>query len=75
MVEYRIDSVLGQGGFGITCLATDVHLNAKVAIKKYLPAGFAQRSSDKSVGPRWSEDSAILVEARSWLLSATRPSR
>lgn len=72
LFEYRIDSVLGQGGFGITYLATDVHLNAKVAIKEYLPASFAQRSSDKSVGPRWPEDGAIyqdgldrfLVEAR-----------
>jgi serine/threonine protein kinase/HAMP domain-containing protein len=72
LFEYRIDAVLGQGGFGVTYLATDVHLNAKVAIKEYLPAGFAQRSSDKSVGPRWPEDGAIyqdgldrfLVEAR-----------
>ena len=31
--EYRVERVLGQGGFGITYLATDVHLNAKVAIK------------------------------------------
>ncbi|HEU4371975.1 MAG TPA: cache domain-containing protein, partial [Telluria sp.] len=72
LFEYRIDAVLGQGGFGITYLATDVHLNAKVAIKEYLPAGSAQRSSDKSVGPRWPEDGAIyqsgldrfLIEAR-----------
>lgn len=27
--EYRIDSVLGQGGFGITYLATDVNLNVE----------------------------------------------
>jgi serine/threonine protein kinase/HAMP domain-containing protein len=72
LFEYRIDAVLGQGGFGVTYLATDVHLNVKVAIKEYLPAGFAQRSSDKSVGPRWPEDGAVyqdgldrfLVEAR-----------
>jgi HAMP domain-containing protein len=34
LFEYRIDAVLGQGGFGITYLATDVHLNAKVAGKE-----------------------------------------
>lgn len=50
--EYRIDAVLGQGGFGITYLAVDVHLNAKVAVKEYLPADLACRSSDRSVTPR-----------------------
>jgi serine/threonine protein kinase/HAMP domain-containing protein len=72
LFEYRIDAVLGQGGFGITYLATDVHLNARVAIKEYLPASCARRASDKSVSPRWTEDRAqyqdgldsFLVEAR-----------
>jgi serine/threonine protein kinase/HAMP domain-containing protein len=72
LFEYRIDAVLGQGGFGVTYLATDIHLNAKVAIKEYLPGEFAQRSNDKSVSPRWPEDSTVyqdgldnfLVEAR-----------
>jgi serine/threonine protein kinase/HAMP domain-containing protein len=72
LFEYRIDAVLGQGGFGITYLATDVHLNARVAIKEYLPAGYAQRASDKSVSPRWPQDrdlyqgglDSFLVEAR-----------
>ncbi len=70
--EYRIDSVLGQGGFGITYLATDVHLNAKVAVKEYLPEDFACRGSDQSVSPRRNEDrefyqnglDSFLVEAR-----------
>lgn len=47
--EYRIDGVLGQGGFGITYLATDVHLNTRVAIKEYLPAEIAFRTSNKTV--------------------------
>jgi serine/threonine protein kinase/HAMP domain-containing protein len=72
LFEYRIDAVLGQGGFGITYLATDVNLNAAVAIKEYLPADYAQRASDKSVSPRWPEDrdfyqgglDSFLVEAR-----------
>jgi serine/threonine protein kinase/HAMP domain-containing protein len=72
LFEYRIDAVLGQGGFGITYLATDVNLDAPVAIKEYLPADYAQRASDKSVSPRWPEDrdfyqgglDSFLVEAR-----------
>ncbi|RZL00514.1 MAG: HAMP domain-containing protein [Rubrivivax sp.] len=47
--EYRIDRVLGQGGFGITYLATDVNLNSRVAIKEYLPEEIAFRSSGKTV--------------------------
>ena len=50
--EYRIESVLGQGGFGITYLATDVHLSAQVAIKEYLPEEIALRRPDGHVAPR-----------------------
>ena len=72
LFEYRIDAVLGQGGFGITYLATDVNLNVRVAIKEYLPADFATRASDRSVSPRWPEDNefylngleCFLIEAR-----------
>lgn len=70
--EYRIEAVLGQGGFGITYLATDVHLSLAVAIKEYLPSDFADRFSDFSVHPNdpsydafyqnWLD--SFLVEAR-----------
>ena len=51
MHEYRIDRVLGSGGFGITYLAHDTHLDCPVAIKEYLPRDTAGRSSDLSVRP------------------------
>lgn len=43
LFEYRIDSVLGQGGFGITYKATDLQLNRTVAIKEYFPREFSHR--------------------------------
>ena len=48
---YRVEGVLGQGAFGITYLAHDVNLDRQVAIKEYLPAQFAVRNNDRSVGP------------------------
>lgn len=48
---YEIESILGQGGFGITYLARDTNLDRRVAIKEYLPSDFAVRESDSSVHP------------------------
>lgn len=45
---YRIDRVLGQGGFGITYLATDVNLQRKVAIKEFFPKDFCDRDDTTS---------------------------
>ncbi len=51
MHEYRIDRVLGSGGFGITYLAHDTHLDCPVAIKEYLPRDTAGRGPGLSVRP------------------------
>ena len=48
---YEIESILGQGGFGITYLATDTNLDTKVAIKEFLPTDLAVRTHDSSVQP------------------------
>lgn len=41
--KYRLDDILGQGGFGITYKAQDIKLNRAVAIKECLPVDFAWR--------------------------------
>ncbi|MGH8513892.1 MAG: hypothetical protein ACREV8_08110, partial [Gammaproteobacteria bacterium] len=50
--EYRIEKVLGVGGFGLTYLALDSNLNLKVAVKEYLSADIAQRAANNTIGPR-----------------------
>lgn len=51
LLEYRLDSVLGAGGFGMTYLAWDVNLEKHVAIKEYLPGELAVRALDGSIVP------------------------
>lgn len=44
--EYKIESVLGQGGFGITYLATDINLDKEIVIKEFFPKEFSSRMSN-----------------------------
>ncbi len=46
--KYRIEKVLGQGGFGITYLATQVVLNRKVAIKEFFMKEYCNRDAETS---------------------------
>ena len=45
---YRIERILGQGGFGITYLATDLCLKRKVAIKEFFPKDYCGRETATS---------------------------
>ncbi len=51
LLEYRLESVLGAGGFGMTYLGYDTHLEIKVAIKEYLPVELAVRALDGCIVP------------------------
>ena len=54
--EYRLDAVLGAGGFGITYRAYDANLDKFVAIKEYLPSEFATRAERYTVVPQSTTD-------------------
>ena len=53
--EYRIEKLLGVGGFGLTYLALDQNLHLRVALKEFMPADIAQRAGDHSIAPSSSE--------------------
>ncbi len=59
--KYRIEKVLGQGGFGITYLATQVVLNRKVAIKEFFMKEYCNRDAETSHVSIPSEGSKELV--------------
>ena len=44
--HYRIEGLLGHGGFGLTYLAYDSRLQRQVAIKELLPIDFAVRQAN-----------------------------
>lgn len=55
--DYRLERVLGAGGFGITYLAYEASLTRQVTIKEYFPGDFAARDDKADVVAR-SRDSA-----------------
>ncbi|MDZ7668947.1 MAG: serine/threonine-protein kinase [Gammaproteobacteria bacterium] len=57
--DFRIEAVLGQGGFGITYKATEETLRRQVAIKEYLPQQFAFRDGSGQVHPRTADDETM----------------
>lgn len=74
LLNYHIEGVLGQGGFSITYLATDMKTGAKVVIKENIPDEEALRSwehyprffvppdrlnSDKKGSYQWRRDNFI----------------
>lgn len=71
---YRVEGALGKpGGFGITYLATDTRLEARVAVKEFFPRGLARRAHDgKTVVPITPDDKAGFDHARQRFLDEAR---
>src|SRR5260370_16448056 len=70
--DYRLDSVIGHGGFGITYRAFDGQLAKVVAIKEYLPIEFAVRQGEKAV-PRSGRSADHFAWGRQRFLDPARP--
>ena len=60
--KYRIERVLGQGGFGITYLATQLSLQRQVAIKEFFMKDFCSRDETTQTMSTPSTGSSRLVE-------------
>jgi len=52
IADYRIDTVLGSGSFGVTYLGFDAQLNRGVAIKEYMPIHYAKRDQTGTIRSR-----------------------
>ena len=52
LAEFEIEDVLGAGGFGITYLARDRSLDARRAMKEYMPRDWGKRRADGTIVPR-----------------------
>ena len=70
--EYRIERVLGVGGFGLTYLAIDTNLKLRVALKEYLPAEIAIRGADHSVTPNSSQSAEDFMWGKRRFLDESR---
>ncbi len=72
LMWFKIESVLGRGGFGITYLATDENLHTHVAIKEYLPGEISTRILDSQVVPRDEDDRKVYEWGLSRFLDEAR---
>src|SRR5215213_1727197 len=80
--EWRLEEVLGVGGFGIVYKARGIYFNELVAIKEYFPSSISERDSDDTVVPIDSDAEEVhalglkkFVEEAKLLWNLSTPSR
>ncbi len=80
--EWRIEDVLGVGGFGIVYRAKGIYFNELVAIKEYFPSSISERDSEDTVVPIDSEAEEVhalglkkFVEEAKLLWNLSTPTR
>lgn len=70
--KYRIEQLIGAGGFGMTYAALDRGLDQTVAIKEYYPAHFGVRQGPLTVGPASPKDQDIFSRLKESFLREAR---
>lgn len=70
--KYRIDRLIGAGGFGMTYEAHDIGLNMRVAVKEYYPAHFGTRDGTLTVRPRTEGDVELFQRLKDSFLREAR---
>jgi serine/threonine protein kinase len=80
--EWRLEEVLGVGGFGIVYKARGIYFDELVAIKEYFPSSISERDADATVVPIDSDSEEVhalglkkFVEEAKLLWNLSTPSR